>query len=189
MASSRSLSCTASTRLPREPRSSSARSSSNFSSLPATMTSTSPTVGVSNPTLQPPSPCLAVNKPTEADPLHTTLDDVVAHHNVCSSPYARDRYAPSAVSTRIFSPSLMNGGTWTTRPVSILAGLVTEEAVADFRPGSVSTTVISTVCGNSMPTASPSKNETLICRLGMRYSIASPSVRPSDGSVRSSRCS
>jgi hypothetical protein len=25
--------------------------------------------------------------------------------------YARDKYVPSAVSTRIFSPSLMNGGT------------------------------------------------------------------------------
>jgi hypothetical protein len=38
------------------------------------------TVGVANPTLQSPSPCLAVNKPTEADPLHTSLDDVMAHH-------------------------------------------------------------------------------------------------------------
>ncbi len=47
-------------------------------------------------------------------------------------------YAPSAVSTRIFSPSLMNGGTCTTRPVSVLAGLVTELAVADLMPGSVS---------------------------------------------------
>jgi hypothetical protein len=33
----------------------------------------------------------------------------------------------------------MNGGTCTTRPVSVLAGLVTLEAVADFSPGSVST--------------------------------------------------
>jgi hypothetical protein len=37
-----------------------------------------------------------------------------------------------------------------------LAGLVTLEAVADFNPGSVSTTVNSTVCGSSMPTALPS---------------------------------
>ena len=35
----------------------------------------------------------------------------------------------------------MKGGTCTTRPVSVLAGLVTLEAVALFRPGSVSTTV------------------------------------------------
>jgi len=33
----------------------------------------------------------------------------------------------------------MKEGTWTTRPVSVLAGLVTLEAVADLRPGSVST--------------------------------------------------
>ena len=38
--------------------------------------------------------------------------------------YARDMYAPSAVSMRTFSPSLMNGGTWITRPVSVVAGLV-----------------------------------------------------------------
>ena len=59
--------------------------------------------------------------------------------------YARDRYAPSEVSTLIFSPSLMNGGTWTIKPVSVLAGFVTLEAVALFRPGSVSITVSSTV--------------------------------------------
>ncbi len=35
----------------------------------------------------------------------------------------------------------MKGGTWTTRPVSVLAGLVTLEAVADLSPGSVSTTL------------------------------------------------
>ena len=34
------------------------------------------------------------------------------------------------MSTRIFSPSLMKGGTCTTSPVSVLAGLVTLEAVA-----------------------------------------------------------
>src|SRR5882672_1180221 len=67
--------------------------------------------------------------------------------------YARDKYAPSDVSTRIFSPSLMNGGTCTMSPVSVFAGLVTLEAVALFSPGSVSTTVSSTVCGRSMPTA------------------------------------
>src|SRR5271157_5981934 len=82
--------------------------------------------------------------------------------------YARDRYAPSDVSTRIFSPSLMNGGTCTTSPVSVFAALVTLLAVADFNPGSVSTTVSSTVCGNSTPTAFPSKNSILICRLGIR---------------------
>src|SRR5580698_692158 len=90
--------------------------------------------------------------------------------------YARLMYAPSLVSTRIFSPSLMKGGTWTTRPVSVLAGLVTELAVADFIPGSVSTTVISTTVGSSMPTALPSWKLTEMSRLGVRYSTASPRV-------------
>src|ERR1700684_510972 len=82
--------------------------------------------------------------------------------------YARDKYAPSDVSTLIFSPSLINGGTCTTSPVSVLAGLVTLEAVALFRPGSVSMTVRITVCGSSMPTAFPSKNSTLISRFAIR---------------------
>src|SRR5207248_815245 len=80
--------------------------------------------------------------------------------------YARLIYAPSAVSTRIFSPSLMNGGTWTTSPVSSFAGLVTEDAVADLIPGSVSTTVISTTPGSSIPTALPSWKLTLIDKFG-----------------------
>src|SRR5438445_1134471 len=82
--------------------------------------------------------------------------------------YALDRYAPSDVSTLIFSPSLMNGGTCTTRPVSVFAALVTLDAVALFRPGSTSVTVNTTVCGNSMPTALPSKNSTLIWRFEVR---------------------
>src|SRR3954462_7123190 len=82
--------------------------------------------------------------------------------------YALERYAPSAVSTRILSPSLMNGGTCTTRPVSVLAGLVTLDAVALLMPGSVSSTVRSTVCGSSTPTALPSKNSMRICMLVVR---------------------
>src|SRR5689334_17202401 len=123
-----------------------------------------------------------VNKPAEAHSLHTSANNVpfCDHKNfawtagalACADyllhrsrgrlrstiveTYALERYAPSAVSTRIFSPSLMKGGTCTTSPVSVLAGLVTLEAVADFNPGSVSTTVSSTVCGSSMPTALPS---------------------------------
>jgi len=41
--------------------------------------------------------------------------------------------------------------TCTMSPVSVLAGLVTLDAVALFKPGSVSTTVNTTVCGSSMP--------------------------------------
>ena len=39
------------------------------------------------------------------------------------------------VLTRIFSPSVMNGGTCTTSPVSIFAGLVTLETVAPLHAG------------------------------------------------------
>ena len=99
---------------------------------------------------------LALHEPAKADALHSSADKEAA--GLCSflsaevisdtarpRPHSRltlvTRYAPSAVSTRIFSPSLMNGGTCTTSPVSVLAGLVTLEAVALFNPGSVSTTV------------------------------------------------
>ena len=79
----------------------------------------------------------------------TATIDATARHPVAAIPYraidyARLMYAPSAVSTRIFSPSLMNGGTCTTSPVSTVAGLVTLLAVADLMPGSVFITVIST---------------------------------------------
>src|SRR6267154_3372040 len=103
---------------------------------------------------------LMVNKPAKAYTLHTSANNVTfGNHRKLLGPdldYARERYAPSAVSTRIFSPSLMNGGTCTTKPVSVLAGLVTLDAVADFNPGSVCTTVNSTICGSSIPTALPS---------------------------------
>ena len=36
------------------------------------------------------------------------------------------------------SPSLTNGGTWTTRPVSSVAGLICALAVAPLMPGAVS---------------------------------------------------
>src|SRR5712692_11065719 len=109
---------------------------------------------------------LALHEPAKAHALHASADQKAAglsgffsgshSYTLTTEGYARDKYAPSAVSTRIFSPSLMNGGTWTTRPVSVFAGLVTLEAVALFSPGSVSTTVSSTVCGSSMPTGLPS---------------------------------
>src|SRR5205807_9232995 len=112
-------------------------------------------------------------KPCEPDPRH----GVSAFRGaLLQNSYALERYVPSAVSTLIFSPSLMKGGTCTIRPVSVFAGFVTLEAVALFRPGSTSVTVRITVWGNSMPTALPSKNSTLIWRLGVRYSTASPRV-------------
>ena len=71
--------------------------------------------------------------------------------------------------TRIFWPSVMNGGTCTTRPVSIFAGLVTLETLAPLIPGSVSTTVMSTVAGSSTPIALPSWNSTVTFNCGIRY--------------------
>src|SRR5438552_14896444 len=66
---------------------------------------------------------------------------------------ARSMYVPSLVSTLIFSPLLMNGGTWTVIPVSIFAGLKVLVAVAFLMPGSVSTTVSTTEGGISTPIA------------------------------------
>ena len=53
---------------------------------------------------------------------------------------ALSMYLPSLVSTVINSPISINGGTCTTRPVSSVAGLFCEAAVAPLRLGSVSTT-------------------------------------------------
>src|SRR5262249_57083153 len=116
-----------------------------------------------HPAAQTELPRLMVHKPAKAHSLDAAANNIASGKHLN---YARERYAPSAVSTRIFSPSLIKGGTCTTSPVSVLAGLVTLEAVADFSPRSVSMTVKSTVWGSSMPTALPSKNSNLICRFG-----------------------
>src|SRR5437763_6960549 len=63
-------------------------------------------------------------------------------------------YSPVSVLTRTLSPSLMNGGTCTTSPVSSVAGFTCALAVAPLMPGTVSLTTRSTVCGSSMPTGS-----------------------------------
>ena len=49
--------------------------------------------------------------------------------------YALDWYSPVSVFTRIMSPSLMNGGTWTTSPVSSVAGFSCALAVAPLIAG------------------------------------------------------
>src|SRR5262249_56670110 len=69
---------------------------------------------------------------------------------------ARDWYSPVSVFTRTLSPSLTNGGTWMTRPVSSVAGLTWALAVAPLIPGTVCLTMRSTVCGSSIPTGSAS---------------------------------
>src|SRR5690606_26594811 len=54
--------------------------------------------------------------------------------------FTREIYSPVRVSTRRFSPSWMNSGTFTTAPVSSLAGFDPPDEVSPRRPGSVSTT-------------------------------------------------
>ena len=70
----------------------------------------------------------------------------------------------------------MKGGTFTTRPVSILAGLFWFETDAPLMAGSVSTTFISTIMGSSMPTGRPSYISILSLMFGIRYGTASPST-------------
>src|SRR6202020_1248759 len=97
-------------------------------------------IRIAHPSTQPKLRRFAMHEPAKPNALHTSANEKVDHHRrLCS--YARLMYAPSAVSTRIFSPSLINGGTCTTNPVSVVAGFVTELAVADLIPGSVCTTV------------------------------------------------
>ena len=64
--------------------------------------------------------------------------------------FARDRYSPVRVSTRMTSPSLRNSGTRTTAPVSSFAGFWPPVAVSPRRPGSVSTILSSTCAGGSI---------------------------------------
>ena len=56
----------------------------------------------------------------------------------------------------IRSPGFTNSGTWTTAPVSRVAGFVTFETVSPFTPGSVSVTVSSTEEGICTPPGRPS---------------------------------
>jgi hypothetical protein len=44
--------------------------------------------------------------------------------------YTRSMYAPESVFTRIFAPDSMNSGTFTTSPVSVVAGFVPPVAVS-----------------------------------------------------------
>ena len=53
-------------------------------------------------------------------------------------------YSPVRVSMRIVSPTSTKIGTWTTRPVSVVAGLRAPVWVSPAKPGSVSTTLRST---------------------------------------------
>ena len=86
----------------------------------------------------------------------------------------RSRYSPVRVSTLIFSPGSMKGGTWTRRPVSSVASLYWLVAVAPFRAGGVSVTVISTVAGSSIDTGLLSTYLTITLLFGSKYCMDEP---------------
>src|SRR5262245_33627162 len=68
----------------------------------------------------------------------------------------RPRYSPVRVSTFTTSPSLRNSGTWTTAPVSSVAGFVPPWAVSPRTPGSVRAIASSTKFGSSTAAGEPS---------------------------------
>src|SRR5262249_40039607 len=67
----------------------------------------------------------------------------------------RPRYSPVRVSTFTTSPSFRNSGTWTTAPVSSVAGFVPPWAVSPRTPGSVRAMTSSTKLGRSTATGAP----------------------------------
>jgi Xaa-Pro aminopeptidase len=69
-------------------------------------------------------------------------------------------YLASRGSTLMRSPMFTKSGTWTTAPVSSVAGFVTFETVSPFTPGSVSVTASSTEAGIWIPDGFP-----LTCRI------------------------
>ena len=80
------------------------------------------------------------------------------------------------VSIRIFSPGLMNGGTWTFSPVSSVASLYWFVAVAPWRAGGVSVTVSSTASGISIETGLSLMYLTITLAFGSRKSIDVPMI-------------
>ncbi|KAJ3069104.1 hypothetical protein HK102_006997 [Quaeritorhiza haematococci] len=90
--------------------------------------------------------------------------------------FTRSRYSLVRVSIRIFSPGLMNGGTWTLSPVSSVASLYWLVAVAPWSAGGVSVTHSSTESGISMETGLSLMYLTETLLLGSRNSIAVPMI-------------
>ena len=67
-----------------------------------------------------------------------------------------DTYFPSAVDTRILSPSLINIGTFITIPVSSSASFIAVDVVFPLTPGSDLVIRYSILSGKITPTTSPS---------------------------------
>src|SRR4030095_1512973 len=72
----------------------------------------------------------------------------------------RPRYSPVRVSTFTTSPTFRNRGTWTTAPVSSVAGFVPPWAVSPRTPGSVRAMASSTKLGRSTATGAPATYRT-----------------------------
>src|SRR5438128_353021 len=71
------------------------------------------------------------------------------------------------------SPTFTKSGTWTTPPVSSVAGFVTFETVSPFTPGSVSTTVSSTDEGSCTLDGLPFTASTCTVALGCMHGSSS----------------
>ena len=72
-----------------------------------------------------------------------------ARRSAASAAHARVMYSPERVSTLMRSPGFTNSGTWSTRPVSRVAGLRAPDTRSPCTPGSVSVTLSSTAAGRS----------------------------------------
>ena len=88
----------------------------------------------------------------------------------------------------IRSPTLTNSGTWTTAPVSSVAGFVTLETVSPLTPGSVSLTVSSTDAGIWIPEGLPLTARICTTEDGRMYA-SSPSTSPRGSANCSYVCS
>src|ERR1700730_117538 len=86
----------------------------------------------------------------------------------------RPRYSPLRVSTFTTSPSLRNRGTWTTAPVSRVAGFEPPEAVSPRIPGSVLAICSSMKFGSSTVIGLSLMNRISTSMLSLRNSRGSP---------------
>src|SRR5581483_10106379 len=86
----------------------------------------------------------------------------------------RVRYSPVRVSTLMRSPVSTNSGTWTTAPVSSVAGFLAPDTRSPWTPGSVWETSSSTAAGSSTPTTWPWYIGRMTLSPSLMYLVASP---------------
>ena len=95
--------------------------------------------------------------------------------------FTRSMYSPERVSTLIRSPSSTNSGTFTTAPVSSVAGFSAPVRVSPFTPGSVFVMVSTTDAGRSTAIGTPSCSGDL--RLGPLHQVVGASPTSARGHV------